>query len=119
MTKARIPAKERRLKRVRTKIRGTKKRPRLTVFRSNKYVYAQIINDEKGITLISASEKEVVASSSKQQTKAKKANAVGEILAKKALKKGIKKVAFDRGPYKYHGRIKTLAEAARKKGLIF
>jgi large subunit ribosomal protein L18 len=119
MTNIKLTPKERRLKRVRAKIRGTKKRPRLTVFRSNKYTFAQIIDDEKGITLVAANEKQALKRASKKQTKTERATAVGEILAKKALKKGIKKVAFDRGQYKYHGRIKALAEAARANGLIF
>lgn len=110
--------KGKRKKRIRFKIRAKTKRPRLTVFRSNKYTYAQIIDDEKGVTLVAASEKEAVKRSSKKQTKTNRASAVGEILAQKALKKGIKKVSFDRGPYKYHGRIKALAEAVRKKGLV-
>jgi large subunit ribosomal protein L18 len=119
MTNIKQTPKERRLKRVRAKIRGTKKRPRLTVFRSNKYTFAQIIDDEKGITLVAANEKQALKNTSKNQTKTERATAVGEILAKKALKKGIKKVAFDRGHYRYHGRIKALAEAARANGLIF
>lgn len=110
---------ERRKKRVRAKIRGTKKSPCLTVFRSNKYIYAQIIDDKEGTTLVAASEKEAAKGSKEQQTKLEWASTVGKILAQKALKKGIKKVSFDRGPYKYHGRVRALAEAARKNGLIF
>lgn len=110
---------ERRRKRVSAKISGTKVRPRLSVFRSNKYTFAQIIDDEKGITLVAANEKEAVKRSKKKLTKTERAGSVGKVLAQKALKKGIKKVSFDRGPYKYHGRVKALAEAARESGLIF
>ena len=88
-------------------IKGTSERPRLSVFRSNKRICAQLVDDSKGITLLSASD---------VKTSALK---VGEILAKKALEKGIKAVVFDRGGYKYHGQIKTLAEGARKVGLKF
>ena len=123
---------ERRKARVRARVRGTKDRPRLTVFRSNKYTYAQIIDDEQGVTLVAASEKELLGDAEKRTkkekdteesieklTKTQRARLVGELLAKKALEKNIKKVAFDRGAYKYHGRIKALAEAAREQGLQF
>lgn len=105
-------------KRKKTKIKGTDQRPRLSVFRSNKRIYAQIINDEAAKTLVSVSEKEIEKKESKA-TKTAKAKLVGETLAKKALKKKIKKVVFDRGLYRYHGRVKALAEGARKGGLEF
>lgn len=92
----------------------SKNRPRLAVFRSNKAIYAQIIDDEKGQTLVAASEKDL-----KSGTKTEKAQMVGETLAKKAVKLGIKKVKFDRRGYQYHGRVKALAEGARKGGLLF
>ena len=130
--------KKRRLAKIQKKIKGDKNRPRLSVFRSNKYIYTQIIDDEKEITLISASEHDlkglekkpkktkkqnsetkVLKNNLQKLTKTEKASLVGEIIARKAIKKGIKKVAFDRRTNKYHGRIKTLAEAARKQGLIF
>ncbi|MBI4117167.1 MAG: 50S ribosomal protein L18 [Parcubacteria group bacterium] len=95
----------RRHKRVRAVIKGTSERPRLSVFRSNKRIYAQLVDDSKGITLLSASD--IKASALK----------IGENLAKKALEKGIEAVVFDRGGYKYHGQIKALAEGARKGGL--
>lgn len=103
--------------RVRSKIVGTSEIPRLCVFRSNTNIYAQIIDDEKGITLVSAS-------SLDKELKLKNANIeaatkVGESLAKKATKAGIKKVVFDRGGYLYHGRVKALAEACRENGLEF
>lgn len=103
--------------RVRTKAGGTPDRPRISVFRSNKYLYAQIIDDSQGKTLVAASSKEGAASMLK--TNMEKAEMVGNILAKKAAKAKIKKVAFDRSGYKYHGIIKALAEGARKGGLEF
>jgi len=109
--------KEKRKTRVRIKIKGTAKKPRLSVFRSNKRIYAQLIDDEARKTLIAASEKEI--KSKTKQTKTEKARLVGEILAKKALKKKIKQVVFDRGSFRYHGRVKALAEGARKGGLQF
>lgn len=89
--------------RTRSKIRGVAGKPRFSVFRSNRYVYAQLIDDDQSVTLASAS------------TKASKNP--GELIAKKAIEKGIKKAVFDRGGYKYHGRIKKVVEEARKAGL--
>lgn len=108
---------ERRKKRVRAKIFGTKERPRLSVFRSNKHIYCQLIDDEKGHTLLSASDLELKEISEKNRLKI--AFEVGKLIAKKALEKNIQKVVFDRGPYKYHGRVKALAEGARAGGLKF
>jgi large subunit ribosomal protein L18 len=105
----------RRAKRVRAKISGTPERPRLAVFRSNKYLYLQLIDDEKGHTLVSASTREL---GEKKDTKTDQARAVGELLAKKAIAAGIKKAVFSRGAYKYHGRVKAAAEGARSGGLI-
>lgn len=101
--------------RVRSKIVGTTERPRLTVFRSNKQIYAQIIDDTKGITLTA------VSSLKLEKTEAKKliAAKVGEIVAKNAIEAGIQTVVFDRNGYLYHGRIKELADAARNGGLKF
>lgn len=115
--KLKIIQRERRHKRVRGKIFGKKERPRLSVFRSNKYIYAQLIDDEEGKTLVSASDREI--KSRKKLAKVEKAKNVAELLIKKALEKNIKEIVFDRGSYKYHGRIKALAEAARKGGLKF
>ncbi len=111
----------RRRKRIRAKIFGTKEVPRLSVFRSNKHIYAQIIDDERGVTMVSSSDFNIkdLKKGNENLTKKEIAFKVGESLAKKALKKGIKKVAFDRGGYKYHGRVKSLAEGVRKGGLIF
>lgn len=105
-------------KRVRKKIHGTAERPRLNVYRSNKNIYAQIIDDDKGVTLVSANtlEKDLDLES----TSNKEAAAyIGKLVAERALEKGIKKVVFDRGGYIYHGRVKALAEAAREAGLEF
>lgn len=101
---------------------GTKSRPRLSVFRSNKGIYAQIIDDEAGETLVATNDKDLKENRKKEKKSQKKteiARFVGEQLAKKALKKKIKKVVFDRGGYKYHGRVRALAEGARKGGLEF
>lgn len=108
--------KERRTKRVRGKILGNSNLPRLTVFRSNQYIYAQVIDDSGGKTLAAANEKELP---DVKMSKAQKAIEVGKVLARKALKKKIKNVVFDKGAYKYHGRIKALAEGAREGGLQF
>ena len=102
-------------KRLRYRIVGTPERPRLAVFRSAKHIYAQIIDDVKGVTLVSASTLNVNA----EGTKTDAAKAVGEAVAKKALDAGITKVVFDRGGNIYHGRIKALAEGAREAGLDF
>jgi len=110
---------EKRRRRIQAKIRGTKSRPRLSVFRSNRYIYAQIINDEEGKTLVCAGEKELEENLSEKVTKIEQAKKVGQLLAQKALERKIKTVVFDRGGYKYHGRVKALAEGAREKGLIF
>ena len=118
--KTRSAARKRRHLRVRTKIHGTPERPRLNVFRSLNEIYAQIIDDEAGITLVSAStiDKEL-RSKMKDQTKTEQAKLVGIELAKRAKKAGIKEVVFDRGGYKYIGRVKALSEGAREGGLEF
>ena len=107
----------RRHKRVRAKISGTAARPRLNVFRSNANIYAQIIDDENGVTLLSAStlDKEFNGYGGNREA----AKAVGTMIAKKAAEKGITEVVFDRGGYVYHGRVKELAEGAREGGLKF
>lgn len=109
--------------RVRKKLAESKDRPRLSVFRSSKHISAQIIDDEKNITLVSASKKDINKKTKSKDldklTKTEIAALIGEELAGKAKAKKITKVKFDRGAYKYHGRIKALAESARKGGLIF
>jgi len=104
--------------RVRKKINGTPDRPRLNIYRSGNHIYAQIIDDSVGHTLVSAStlDKSLNLTSTSNKEAAKH---VGEIVAKKALEKGIEEVVFDRGGYIYHGRIKELAESAREAGLKF
>ena len=100
--------------RVRNKISGVAERPRMSVFRSNKQIYVQIINDQTGRTLAAASSLGLEAMPKKEQ-----AAKVGEMIAKKAIEAGITSVVFDRNGYLYHGRVKELAEAARKGGLKF
>ncbi|MGM0877599.1 MAG: 50S ribosomal protein L18 [Bacillota bacterium] len=104
--------------RVRAKLTGTTTRPRLNVFRSNQHIYAQLIDDANAVTLVSAStlEKDLNLDSNNTVEAAQK---VGELVAKRAIEKGVKSVVFDRGGYLYHGRIKALAEAAREAGLEF
>ncbi len=111
---------ERRHARVRTKSTGTPLRPRLCVFRSLKHSYAQIIDDSIGHTLVFASTLDPeVRDKIKVGTKEADAQLVGSLVARRALEEGIEQVAFDRGGYKYHGRVKALAEAARQTGLRF
>jgi len=105
-------------RRVRRKVTGIISRPRLCVFRSLNHIYAQLIDDSRGQTLVSMSTLDSqVRSKTDGMGKSKKAGIVGTLLAEQALNKGIKQVVFDRGGYRYHGRVKALAEAARKAGL--
>jgi len=102
--------------RIRTKVQGTSERPRLNVYRSLNHIYAQVIDDAQGVTLVSAS---TVASKAKTGGNVAAAKEVGKLVAERAKEKGVKKVVFDRGGYLYHGRIKALADAAREAGLEF
>ncbi len=102
--------------RVRSKIKGTKGRPRLSVFRSNRFMYAQLIDDEAEKTILAVSEKHLVNTPSKKIEKAKE---IGILLAKKAIEKKIKKVVFDKGSYAYKGRVSAVADGAREGGLEF
>ena len=104
--------------RVRTKLSGTAEKPRLNVYRSNKHIYAQIIDDVKGVTLAQASSQDKDISNT-SASKVDLATTVGQEIAKKANDKGIKEIVFDRGGYLYHGRVKALADAARENGLEF
>ncbi len=106
---------------MRKKITGAPERLRLTVFRSLNNIYAQLIDDSTGTTVISAStiEPEAKSQMKADMSKSKQSEVVGSLLAKRAVEKGIKQVRFDRNGYLYHGRVKTLAEAARKAGLEF
>jgi large subunit ribosomal protein L18 len=117
ISKEKRAKRESRRRRIRARVIGDAAKPRLSVFRSNQYVWAQIIDDTKGTTLVSASSKDIAAK--KGQSKAAVAKQTGADLAKKAVEKGIKTVVFDRGGYRYHGRIKEFAEGAREKGLQF
>ncbi len=113
-------ARARRHRRIRKRLAGTPARPRLSVFRSLKHIYAQVIDDTRGITLAAASSVEPTLREALQgQKKTERARAVGELVARRALERGIEKVVFDRGGYLYHGRVKALAEAARGAGLSF
>ena len=109
---------EKRTKRTRYKLKKVSNRKRLTVFRSNKHLYAQIIDDKVGKTLASASTKEKNMEIDNKDRKSL-AEIIGKNIAKRSIEKGIKEVAFDKGKYKYHGLIKILAEAARNEGLNF
>ncbi len=117
----RLGGRERRHLRIRKKIKGTAERPRLVVFRSNKHIYAQIVDDVGGRTIAGAcgSAKMIAEKIKEDKERFAESRAVGEILAERAIKKGINRVVFDRAGYRYHGRIKALADAARKAGLEF
>ena len=108
-----------RKKRTRFKLKKVSSRKRLTVFRSNNHLYAQIINDEQGTTLACVSSLEKSFQNKKNKSKKKLAEDLGKEIAKRSIKNGIKEVSFDKGKYKYHGIIKILAEAARAGGLDF
>jgi large subunit ribosomal protein L18 len=116
--KSKKEARESRHARVRAIVKGTTARPRLAVFRSNKHIEVQVIDDEKQITLVSASTFEKGARIEKSSS-VEAAKVVGTTIAKRALEKGIENVVFDRGGFLYHGRVKALAEAAREAGLKF
>jgi large subunit ribosomal protein L18 len=113
-------ARIRRHARVRAKVEGSAERPRLAVFRSLNHIYAQLIDDVKGLTLVSASTLDPeITSNLDGKAKKSQAELVGQAIAKKAKEKGIEQVVFDRGGYKYIGRVQALADAARKEGLKF
>jgi len=117
---SKIDQHERRAKRVRGSIRGNPERPRLSVFRSAKHIYVQVVDDESGRTLAAASTLVgEIKSAIGEATKSDAARKVGEAVARACLAKGVTKVVFDRGGYRYHGRISALADAARKAGLQF
>ena len=105
--------------RIRKKISGTADRPRLAVFRSNKQIYVQVVDDLKRVTLLSASSKEKEFTGKAGMKKTEQAKLVGKVLAERCREKGISNVVFDRSGYKYHGRVKSLADAARENGLKF
>jgi large subunit ribosomal protein L18 len=109
-------ARARRKRRIRGRISGTTERPRVSVFRSNKAIYAQLVDDAAAATLVAARSAEIDTAGLKKADVAKK---VGELLAQRAKDKGIERVVFDRSGYLYHGRVKALAEGAREGGLVF
>lgn len=119
--KSRLSPRKRRHLRVRAKVSGTPDRPRLNVFRSNAHIYAQVIDDSVGHTLVAAStlEREVRERFPEEHPKVVEARIVGQVIGERAVAKGIKRVVFDRGGYKYHGRVKALADGAREAGLEF
>lgn len=119
-TKLRTTAREKRKARIRKKMSGTPARPRLSVFRSAKHVYAQVIDDKAGATLVAASSVEgEFKEQSRFASKVAAANFVGKMVARRALEKGIKQVVFDRNGFLYHGRIKAISDGAREAGLDF
>jgi len=117
MSAVRLAGRQRRHYRVRRKVRGSAARPRLAVFRSNRYIYAQVIDDDSGRTLAAASSQEA-AMRGRRLTK-ETATEVGKLVASRAKEVGIGRVIFDRGGYVYHGRVKALADGAREEGLEF
>jgi len=109
----------RRHNRLRKRVAGSSERPRLNVFRSNQHIYAQVIDDVAGTTLAAASTNEKGWSEDDGKTKTDQAKIVGRLVAERAISAGVSKVVFDRGGFKYHGRVKALADAAREAGLNF
>lgn len=112
-------ARIRRHERVRAKVEGTTEKPRLAVFRSLNHIYAQVIDDTKGITLASASTLDPEVGGLGGKAKKSQAELVGELVARRAMEKGVQQVVFDRGGFQYMGRVQALADAARKQGLKF
>ena len=119
VVKERTTGRDRRRKGIRKKLSGTAKRPRVSVFRGNRTMYVQVIDDVSGVTLASASTLEKQFRDRGKMTKTEAASALGAQIAQRAVEAVIGEVVFDRGGYKYHGRVKALAEAAREGGLIF
>jgi large subunit ribosomal protein L18 len=116
-----LTSRQRRHVRVRAKVKGTGKRPRLNVFRSSAHIYAQVVDDDRGRTLVAASdlERDVLDRAGADATKTGKARAVGELIGERAKAAGIETIVFDRGGFIYHGRVKAVAEGAREAGLAF
>ncbi len=120
-SKVKIESRQRRRKQIRKKISGTTERPRLAVFRSLNHIYAQLIDDSTGKTIIMVSDlsKELKTGMKKGTSKIDKSKLVGKLIAEKAIENKIETVVFDRGGYRYHGRVKSLADSAREAGLKF
>ncbi len=116
-----LTPRQRRHVRVRAKVNGTSGRPRLNVFRSSAHIYVQVIDDNRGHTLLAASdlEQDVVDRAGEGATKTARARAVGEVIGERAKAAGIDAIVFDRGGFLYHGRVKAVAEGAREAGLVF
>jgi large subunit ribosomal protein L18 len=112
-------ARQRRHRRIRVTLSGTSARPRLSVFRSLQHIYAQLIDDTTGTTIVAASTNEPTTRTGAMGSKSERAKAVGKAIAERAQGKGIRVIVFDRGGYMYHGRVKALADAAREAGLEF
>ena len=119
VVKKKAVGRDRRRKGIRKKVGGTGTRPRLSVFRGNKNMYCQVIDDERGVTLASASTSEKGFWDSGRMPKTEEARRLGELIAERAKENGVQRVIFDRGGYKYHGRVEALAQSARENGLIF
>jgi large subunit ribosomal protein L18 len=119
-TESKSVLRKRRHQRVRRRVHGTTARPRLNVFRSLTHIYAQVVDDDQGLTLVAASTLDhEIRDDATSANKTEQAKLVGALVAKRALEKGIKQVVFDRGGYPYHGRVRALAEASREGGLDF
>ncbi|MGB7341990.1 MAG: 50S ribosomal protein L18 [Phototrophicaceae bacterium] len=119
-SKKKYEARKRRQRRVRAKVHGTAERPRLNIFRSNENIFAQVINDDEGLTLASASTIDTeVAPQVQEKTKSEASKIVGQVLAERAKEAGVETVIFDRGGFQYRGRVAALAEGAREAGLKF
>ena len=116
-----LTLRKRRHVRVRAKVSGTSARPRLNVFRSSAHIYAQVIDDDRGRTLVAASdlERDILDRAGADATKSARARVVGEVIGERAKAAGINMIIFDRGGYIYHGRVKAVAEGAREAGLVF
>ena len=106
-------------KRVRAKVKGSEQKPRLSVFRSSRHIYAQLINDEAGLTVAQFNDSVLNVKKNNKISKIETAKSVGKALGEQVLEKGFKEIVFDRGGYKYHGRIKALAEGLREVGVKF
>ena len=119
MAKTKLQARKRRKTRIRRKLQGTAERPRMTIFRSNRHIYVQAIDDEANKVLLSAGSNGKDGGELANKKKIEVATSVGASIAKQCQGQGINAVIFDRNGYKYHGRVKALAEAARKEGLVF
>jgi large subunit ribosomal protein L18 len=119
VAKSKAIGRQRRHERIRKKVTGTASRPRLSVYRSLNHMYAQIVDDAKGVTLVAASSLDAAFKDAKQKGNIAMAKEIGGLVARKAVEKGIRQVVLDRSGYLYHGRVKALADAAREAGLEF